>query len=148
MTRRGDRPSEQGFNKACGGASAVEFALIAPVFLLLVFGAIAYGLYFGAAHSVQQLAADAARAAVAGLSDPERDALARRFIAANGDSYVLIRADLLAIDTVPGTADPDQFIVRLTYDASHLPIWNLYSPLPLPGEQTITFSSTIRHGGV
>ncbi|RDE09419.1 TadE/TadG family type IV pilus assembly protein [Pelagibacterium lacus] len=148
MTRRGDRPLRQGFRTASDGASAVEFALIAPVFLLLVFGAIAYGLYFGAAHSVQQLAADAARAAVAGLSDPERDALARRFIAANGDSYVLIRGALLDIDTVPGTADPDQFIVRLTYDASHLPIWNLYAPLPLPGERTITFSSTIRHGGV
>jgi Flp pilus assembly protein TadG len=29
-----------------GGAAAVEFALLAPIVLLLVFGIIQYGLYF------------------------------------------------------------------------------------------------------
>lgn len=129
------------------GASAIEFALLAPVFLLLVFGALAYGIYFGAAHSVQQLAADAARAAVAGLSHSERTALAKAFIGANGSSYVLLDPGELAIEAAPSPADPDQFLVRLTYDAADLPIWNLYPPLPLPG-QSIVFASTIRNGGV
>lgn len=128
-------------------SSAVEFALIAPVFLLLVFGAIAYGIYFGAAHSVQQLAADAARAAVAGLSREERVALATGFVAANGGTYVLIDPALLSLDAAPSTDDPDQFLVRLAYDATALPIWSLYPPLPLP-DKVIAFSSTIRNGGV
>src|SRR5690606_41507901 len=68
-------------------SSAVEFALIAPVFLLLVFGALAYGIYFVAAHAVQQLAADAARAAVAGLTGTERTALAVAFVAINCGNY-------------------------------------------------------------
>lgn len=129
------------------GASAVEFALLTPVFLLLVLGALAYGIYFGAAHSVQQLAADAARAAVAGLDSGERAALATRFIDANGGGYVLIDPDRLEIAAAPSPSDPDQFLVRLAYDAAHLPIWNLYPPIPMP-DRTIVFSSTVRNGGV
>lgn len=131
----------------CRGASAVEFALVAPVFLLLVLGALAYGIYFGAAHSIQQLAADAARAAVAGLSGTERVTLAEAFIGANGGAYVLIDPSRLTLDAGPSGADPDQFLVRLSYDASALPIWNLYPPIPLP-DPVIVFSSTIRNGGV
>lgn len=131
----------------CRGASAVEFALIAPLVLLLVLGALAYGIYFGAAHAVQQLAADAARAAVAGLSADERTALATAFIANNGAAYVLLDPERLTLDAAPSPADPDQFLVSLSYDATALPIWNLYPPLPLPDGQ-IVFSSTIRNGGV
>lgn len=131
----------------CRGASAIEFALLAPVFLLMILGALCYGIYFGAAHSVQQLAADAARAAVAGLDGNERAALATAFIAANGASYVLIDPEKLTLAAAPSPADPDQFLVRLAYDASALPIWNLYPPVPLPA-QTIVFTSTIRNGGL
>ncbi|HWJ89286.1 MAG TPA: TadE/TadG family type IV pilus assembly protein [Pelagibacterium sp.] len=132
----------------CRGASAVEFALVTPVFLLLVFGALAYGIYFGAAHSVQQLAADAARAAVAGLNVTERATLAVSFIDANGGAYVLIDPTRLELDAGPSGTDPDQFTVALSYDASTLPIWNLYPPIPLPNSKIITFTSTIRNGGV
>ncbi|TIM19494.1 MAG: pilus assembly protein, partial [Mesorhizobium sp.] len=45
------------------GTSAIEFALLAPIFILLLLGMVAYGIYFGASHSVQQIAADAARTA-------------------------------------------------------------------------------------
>lgn len=129
------------------GASAVEFALIAPVFLLLVFGALAYGLYFGAAHAVQQLAADAARAAVAGVSAPERRSLAEGYIAKNGGAYLLLDPARLTVAAQPSGADPDQFVVALAYDAGALPIWNLNPPLPLPSP-IIRFASTIRNGGV
>lgn len=130
-----------------GGASAVEFALLAPVFLLLVLGAICYGIYFGAAHSVQQLAADAARAAVAGLDPDERVALATAFVAANGGSYGLIDPEKLTLLATPSPSDPDQFLVSLSYDASSLPIWNIHPPVPLP-DPVIAFTSTIRNGGV
>ena len=35
--------------------------MLAPLFILLLLGMVAYGIYFGASHSVQQIAADAAR---------------------------------------------------------------------------------------
>lgn len=128
-------------------ASAVEFALLMPIYLLLVLGALAYGIYFGAAHSVQQLAADAARAAVAGLNDEERHALVDLFIARNGDSYVLLDSQRLSFVAAPSPVDANQYLVTVSYDASALPIWNIYPPLPMP-PPTITYRSTIRNGGV
>lgn len=129
-----------------GGASAVEFALVMPVFLFLVLGAMAYGLYFGAAHSVQQLAADAARVAVAGLDRCERGELVEAFIEHNASAYVLLDRARLSVNAGPSPWDPDQFLVELSYDASALPVWNLYPPLPMPG-RTIRYASTIRNGG-
>src|SRR3954471_21337770 len=43
------------------GASAVEVALVSPLLFPLLFGAIAYGLYFSDALSIQQGVADTAR---------------------------------------------------------------------------------------
>ena len=52
------------------GTSAIEFALLAPLFILFLLGMVAYGIYFGASHSVQQIAADAARTASINRSSP------------------------------------------------------------------------------
>jgi Flp pilus assembly protein TadG len=48
------------------GAVAVEFALVAPILLLLVFGIIQYGLYFWAAQGGASAAREAARRAAVG----------------------------------------------------------------------------------
>lgn len=128
-------------------SSAVEFALLTPVFLLMLCGMMAYGIYFGAAHSIQQLAADAARTAVAGLTQAERNALVAAFIANNADAYPLIARQQLSYAIGDKLNDPTQYMVTLSYDASTLPIWNFYPPLPLPNP-IIRFSSTIRRGGI
>ena len=129
------------------GTSAVEFAILTPVFLLLLTGMMAYAIYFGAAHSLQQLAADAARTSIAGLNGAERDRMVAHFLDANADGYMLIdrRRLIFAIGDKPN--DPSQYRVTLTYDASNLPIWNLYPPLPLPSP-SIAYTSTIRKGGM
>lgn len=46
------------------GAYAVEYALIFPVFLLLLYGALAYGLIFGMRLGLQHAAEEGARAAL------------------------------------------------------------------------------------
>ena len=129
------------------GAAALEFALVVPIFLLLACGIMAYGIYFGAAHSLQQLAADAARTSIAGLSPGERNQLVKSYLDSNSSGYVLIDRDALSYAVGDKPDDPDEYSVTLSYDASRLPIWNLYLPLPLPS-RTIRYSSTIRLGGL
>jgi Flp pilus assembly protein TadG len=46
------------------GASAVEFALVAPLLFALLFGIVDYGLYFADVVTVQQGVGDAARTAI------------------------------------------------------------------------------------
>ena len=128
------------------GAAAVEFAIIAPVFILLFMGMIAYGIYFGAIHSLEPLVADAVRISTAGLGGDEREELVQDFLDAHAAGYAFIDPDKLQVqfgDDPAGT----QFTVTIRYDAADLPIWALFDPLPLPG-QTILRSSTIRIGGL
>ena len=127
--------------------SAIDFALLTPVFLLLLTGMLAYGIYFGAANSLQQLTADAARVAIAGLNEAERNRLVEAYLDNNADQYLLLDSTHLTYTIRDDTSDPNQYLVTLRYDASELPIWNLYVPLPLPSSQ-IAYSSTIRRGGI
>ena len=48
------------------GAVAIEFALIMPIFLMLVFGMIQYGVYFWSAQGGSSATRDAARRAAVG----------------------------------------------------------------------------------
>lgn len=129
------------------GAAAVEFAIVAPVFLLILFGMIAFGLYLGTAHSVEELAAGAARVAVAGISTEERTRLARSYIERNAGQYTLIDNARIKASIADSTDDKSQFIVRIEYDASQLPIYKLYSGLPVLNS-LIVRTSTIQIGGV
>ncbi|NHC22711.1 hypothetical protein G6553_05915 [Nocardioides sp. IC4_145] len=51
------------------GAAAVEFALLLPLLLLLVFGIIQYGLYFWTMQGGSDIARDAARLSAVGMPD-------------------------------------------------------------------------------
>ena len=100
-------------------------------------GMVAYGIYFGAAHSVQQIAADAARTAIAGLSETERRSLATDYVKNNAGSYAFIDARKMSIVVGDSSADGSQFVVTLSYDARDLPIWNLIKGLPLPHQGSL-----------
>lgn len=128
------------------GAAAIEFAILAPVFILLLLTFIAYGIYLGAAHAVQQLAADASRAAIAGLNATERQSLATAYIRSSSLDGTFLDLDKLSVKVETDPSDVNQFTVALSYDASGLPIWSLYS-FVMP-EHVIHRYSTIRVGGI
>lgn len=128
------------------GTAAVEFALVLPIFLTILLGILAYGVYFGASQSAAQLAGDAARASVAGLTDVERASIARSHIAAHASNYMMLNASKVSVDAAPAANDPHEFRVVVRYDASTLPIWNFAPFLPLP-EKTIEQAAVIRRGG-
>ncbi|OCW57970.1 TadE/TadG family type IV pilus assembly protein [Hoeflea olei] len=128
------------------GSSAIEFALLAPVFLLVVFSMIGYGIYLSAAHAVQQLAADAARTAIAGISANERQRLATEFVGKAAPSHAFLTAENLQVIVKDDPANAEQFTVTLSYDARNLPIWNLYA-VAMPSSRIDRFA-TIRIGGI
>ncbi len=135
------------FRRSEEGTAAIEFALILPIFLTLLLGILAYGIYFAAAHSTAQLAADAARASVAGLTDTERSSIARASVASNVRNYgVLLDASKVVVDAAPLPSDATEFRVAVRYDAASLPIWSFAPFLPLPST-TIEQTAVIKRGG-
>lgn len=127
------------------GATAVEFALMLPAFLALVFGIVVFGSYFTMIHGVQQLAAEAARTSVAGLNDGERNSLATSYVKTNVTGYPLLEAAKVDVRAAPSGADPNVYIVTVQYDGSSNLIFTLpfTPPLPFP----ITRSAVIPYGG-
>ena len=124
----------------------IEFAIVAPVLIVILVGIVVYGLYFATVHNVQQLVAEAARATIAGIDQTERRTLATQAINNTIGSYSLLKAERIsvAVGTIP--ADSNYYQVTVTYDASHLGIWSLEGLVPLPSS-TIQRASTVRRGG-
>lgn len=134
------------FLAARDGAIAVEFAMIAPVFLMILFGIIVYGSYLSVVHGVQQLAAEAARSSVAGLSESERSSLANAYVTGNVNSYPLIDPAHLTVNAATSGSDPNVFIVTVNYDASGMFIYSLPTFVPAPSS-TIVRMAAIPRGG-
>ncbi|GHD06185.1 TadE/TadG family type IV pilus assembly protein [Tianweitania populi] len=133
---------------ACNkGTAAVEFALLSPLYIMLLMGLIAYGIYIAAAHSVQQIAADAARIAVAGMDDAERQKLVTDFVSGHSQGYAFVKPEKLTVVVSQPAAGSEYFVVTLTYDAGELPIWQLATNLPLP-QTAIIRQSVVRIGGL
>lgn len=128
------------------GVSAIEFAIVAPVFFLMIFGMLTYAIYFGAVHSVQQLAADSARASVAGISPSERSTLAQTSVRNEIGNYPLLDPARLTVNASPAPSDPNLFQIQLSYDASRNAIFALDGLVPMP-PRTIERQAVIRRGG-
>ncbi len=149
MTRRqrphpGDpRPPSRARSRSAGGATAVEFAIIAPVLLMLLFGILMYGGYFLMSHSVQQLANDAARAAVGGMTDTERQQLAAAALAKELPTYGYLSP---ASTQLTYTDQGSVMTVAVAYDASASPLWALNGLIPMPST-TIVRSASVQVGG-
>ena len=135
------------FSRDAEGVAAIEFAILAPLFICMMFSMIGWGIYLGVSHSVQQIAADTARVAISGLSEGERESLALNFVSSqqSGD-FPPIRKEKLKVQVADSKTIANQFTVMLTYDASDLPVWGLMTfvmPDPL-----IIKTTTIRIGGL
>jgi Flp pilus assembly protein TadG len=126
------------------GASAVEFALIAPFMLLLVAAILAYGSLFATSLSLQQVAAETARATIPGLSDAERKTLAESKLAAISDNYPLLDPAKVTF-TFDETAGTQVSRVTLSYDLANHPAYALEKLLPLP-PSPLTYSLIITDG--
>ena len=126
--------------------AAVEFAIVAPMFLMLLFGIVIYGSYLAVVHGIEQLAAEAARSSIAGLSDSERASLAQSYISTNAPSYALINPTRLTVNAAASAANANVFVVTVSYDDSGSFIYSLPNFVPAP-PSTIVASAAIPRGG-
>ena len=114
------------------GIAALEFALVTPALLMLIFAIIIYSFWFSALLGVRHAAAEGARAAMAGLSSSERATLARTRAQAVINGY----GTLLSSGGTPDIqAAPDgigQFKVQVRYDMSGSPLMRYSTFIPLP----------------
>jgi Flp pilus assembly protein TadG len=126
------------------GASAVEFAIIAPFLLLLVAGILAYGSIFATSLSLQQLAAETARATIGGLNDSERQDLAEAHFALVSSQYPMLRVDAVSFG-FDSAAEGQQSRVTLSYSMANHPAYALEQLIPLP-PSPLSYSMIITDG--
>ncbi len=133
---------------ACrSGSSAVEFALVAPILLLLFAGIGMFGLCLGAAHNLRQIAAEAARASVAGITDSERAALAQNTVNRSLSTGAMFRPGSVAVQVGSDPSDATIYTVTVTADTTSLGV-NAFSRL-LPMLPTLLRSTiSVRKGGL
>ena len=125
------------------GSAAVEFAMVGPLFILLLIGSVVYGGWMWMAQGVQHLAAEGARAAIAGIDVDERDTLARSAVSGSLDGATILDPEAVQVEV---TSDTGAIRVTITYDASGHPLMALARLVPSP-PRTIRREAVIRTGG-
>ncbi|ATQ43410.1 TadE/TadG family type IV pilus assembly protein [Caulobacter mirabilis] len=133
----------KGFLAEQRGAAALEFAIVGPMFVVMLLGLCGYGGYFWMSHAVQQVTNDAARAAMAGLDNTERTALATAALNAEIGDYVWLERNKA---TLTVTNASDRVTVAISYNAADTPFWSMKGLVPMPSS-TISRSATVRLGG-
>ncbi|AWN43981.1 TadE/TadG family type IV pilus assembly protein [Methylobacterium durans] len=131
----------------CRGTAAVEFALIMPVLVALIAAILTFGLYLGALHTLRQIAGEAARASIAGITDQERRDLARERV-----NTALAHGAIFApgsVDVTVGfdTADPSLYAVTLRFDTRRLGLTGLARIVSIP-QNLVSSTVTVRRGGL
>jgi len=125
------------------GVAAIEFAFVGPILIVLMFAIVCYGGYFWIAHAVQQLANDSARAAIAGLDDVERSALARASLDAGMADYAYLKPSAAAVTVAQNN---QKLSVKVVYDATESGFWGMAKLVPMPSPK-IERSAAVRLGG-
>ncbi len=109
------RPSRAGLRARDRGAAAVEFALVLPLLLLLVFGIIDFGRLLNAQLTLTQAAREGVRLAALGYSNA--DVQARAAAAAPGLSDVIVT---VAASCPPGAGPAADAQVNVSYTFSFI----------------------------
>lgn len=128
------------------GLAAVEFILVAPLFLMLIFATALFGVYFGTWLAVSNAAAESARASIAGLSNTERATLAettaKTIFAGYAPTFNWTKVKDFKAAAVTGS--PNLFQVTITYDISAL---KLLPFSDLVTGNSLTATSIVPNGG-
>jgi Flp pilus assembly protein TadG len=128
------------------GAAAIEFAIVGPLFFMVLLGVLIFAIYFGTVHSVQQIAAEAARATVQGLTESERNEIAQNHVKNIIGQYPLLDPNYVTVQAATSPNDANLFNVSISYDASRSIVFAFEGLIPMP-PKTIARSAVVRRGG-
>ncbi|MET0337840.1 MAG: TadE/TadG family type IV pilus assembly protein [Caulobacter sp.] len=126
------------------GSAAVEFALIAPILLLILMGIMVAGIHLAALLAVSNTAMEAARATIPGMNAAERRSLAT----ARADTLLAAYEPFLNDDDAQIVADPsgtNAFSVQITYDMEKFAVGRMAGMMGMP--TTITRTAVVANGG-
>jgi Flp pilus assembly protein TadG len=121
------------------GAAAVEFAIVAPIFLLFIFAMVEFGRMMMVQQIIVQTARDGARHAIVNGSTVEttRDLVEQQLT----DNTVTVERDAITVDPNPATAAAgDQITVTVTIpfgDVTWLPGGSLLNRVDLQASTTM-----------
>jgi Flp pilus assembly protein TadG len=134
--------AKPGFRRDESGTAAVEFAFLAPILIFIMMGITGYGGYFWMSHSVQQLANDAARAAMPGMTATERASLAKAAVSASAAD-----AQLTPSKVSTQVVERDgRMTVKVTYNAAGSFAYVARGLAPMPSDQILRQAS-VQLGG-
>lgn len=129
-TRRTDRCISliQRLRRNERGAVLVEAAFILPVVITLLLGAVSYGMWFMAAHSVQQAANEGARAVLAGINEDDREAIVADVVNEGVLASGTVNSEKVSVDTA---LNGNFYTVTVSYDTADSLLLST-SIIPLP----------------
>lgn len=110
------------------GASAVEFALILPILIMLVFGIFQFGIAYNNYITITHAAREGARRAAVDLNNPLLEQIIKE------RAYPIPEDDIIISITTPdGTDIGDRVVVEITY--------NMTVEIPLVGSWDIPLTN-------
>lgn len=104
------------------GTAVIELALALPILTIFLFGIVSGGSWLAMAHIVQESANEGARAALAGITAPERASLATQAALQTLSRSYGIRSEEI---TLKVDDDGRQLTVKVAYDGSANPLLKL-----------------------
>jgi Flp pilus assembly protein TadG len=131
------------FGRDQSGVVAVEFAFLAPMLIFILMGITGYGGYFWMSHSVQQMANDAARAAIPGLNAAERATLAKAAVDKSAGDYAQLTPSKVSTQVIDANG---RLTVRVSYDAAQSFAFVARGLAPMPSDQ-IRRQASVQLGG-
>ncbi|MCL5985847.1 MAG: pilus assembly protein [Actinobacteria bacterium] len=94
--------------KGENGASAVEFAIILPLLVVLIFGIVEFGIAYNNYLAITHAAREGARVAAVDLTNPDLENIIR-------ERAYPVTPDVISVSTPEGVKIGDPVVVEITY---------------------------------
>jgi Flp pilus assembly protein TadG len=128
------------------GAAAVEFAILLPLFILFVWGAIEFGTAFYTKEILTNATREGARAGIVQqipkLTQAQIQTIVQTYVASAG---LQTASRLNTTAAGAGGAFPTALTVTSTYQYQAFPIVSMISAGMVPNQITLTASTVMRH---